>query len=73
MLVALPPGHPAAERDVVPIAALAAETWVSSTDRTCSLLLDHGAREAGFTRRSPSPPTTTARSAGWSWRVWASR
>src|SRR5215207_10393885 len=30
MLVALPPGHGAAARDVIPIAELAGETWVSS-------------------------------------------
>ena len=52
MLVALPPGHPAAARDVVPIAALADATWVSSADPTCELLLTHGAREAGFTPRT---------------------
>ena len=49
MLVALPPGHPAAAQDVVPLTALAGETWVSSSDPTCNLLLTHGAREAGFT------------------------
>ncbi len=49
MLVALPPGHPAAAHDVVPIAGLSDETWVSSSDPTCNLLLTHGAREAGFT------------------------
>jgi DNA-binding transcriptional LysR family regulator len=51
MLVALPPGHRAAERDVIPIAELAGETWVSSADPTCNLLLTHGAQEAGFTPR----------------------
>jgi DNA-binding transcriptional LysR family regulator len=48
MLVALPPGHPAAAHDVAAMAELAAETWVANTDRTCSLMLDHGARTAGF-------------------------
>jgi DNA-binding transcriptional LysR family regulator len=48
MLVALPPGHPAAERDVVTMGVLAEETWISNADRTCSLMLQHGAREAGF-------------------------
>jgi molybdate transport repressor ModE-like protein len=49
MLVALPPGHPAAAHDIVPLAELAGETWVSSADATCNLLLTHGARAAGFT------------------------
>jgi DNA-binding transcriptional LysR family regulator len=48
MLVALPPGHPAAGRDSVAMAELAHETWVSNTDRTCSLMLHHGAAAAGF-------------------------
>jgi len=48
MLVALPPGHPAAAHDVAAMPELSAETWISNTDRTCSLMLDHGARTAGF-------------------------
>jgi DNA-binding transcriptional LysR family regulator len=36
---------------VVAVADLAQETWVSSSDPTCNLLLTHGAREAGFTPR----------------------
>ena len=73
MLVALPPGHAAAEHDVVTMGELADETWISNTDRTCSLMLHHGAREAGSTRGSRSPRTTTARSAAsWS-RASASR
>ena len=51
MLVALPPGHPAAGQEVVALAGLVGETWVSSSDPTCNLLLTHGAREAGFTPR----------------------
>jgi DNA-binding transcriptional LysR family regulator len=49
MLVALPPGHPLADADPVPMEALAAETWVSSADPTCNRLLTHGAGRAGFT------------------------
>ena len=48
MLVALPPGHPQAGADPVPLAALAGETWVSSADPTCNRLLTHGAWRAGF-------------------------
>ena len=51
MLVALPPGHAAAGRDVVALADLRGETWVSSSDPTCNLLLTHGAGRAGFTPR----------------------
>jgi len=47
-LVALPPGHPAAARAIVPIAGLAQETWVASTDRMCAMVLEHGAHAAGF-------------------------
>jgi DNA-binding transcriptional LysR family regulator len=49
MLVALPPGHPLADADPVPMEALAAETWVSSADPTCNRMLTHGAGRAGFT------------------------
>ena len=51
MLVALPPGHPAAAGDTVAIAELAQETWISNTDRTCSLMLRHGTAAAGFEPR----------------------
>ena len=51
MLVALPPGHPLADGDPVPMAALAGETWVSSADPTCKRLLTHGAGRAGFAPR----------------------
>jgi DNA-binding transcriptional LysR family regulator len=51
MLVALPPGHPRAGDEAVPIAALAGETWVSSADPTCNRLLEHGAGRAGFVPR----------------------
>jgi DNA-binding transcriptional LysR family regulator len=49
MLVALPPAHPLADADPVPMAALAAETWVASQDPGCKRLLTHGAGRAGFT------------------------
>ena len=48
MLVALPPGHALAGADVVPLARLAGETWVSSADATCNRLLTHGAGRAGL-------------------------
>jgi DNA-binding transcriptional LysR family regulator len=51
MLVAVPPGHAAAGRDVIALADLRGETWVSSSDPTCNLLLTHGAGQAGFTPR----------------------
>ena len=51
MLVALPPDHPLAGEEVVPMARLAGETWVSSSDATCNRLLTHGAGRAGFTPR----------------------
>jgi DNA-binding transcriptional LysR family regulator len=51
MLVALPPGHPHAGADTVPLAALAGETWVASADPTCHRLLEHGAGRAGFVPR----------------------
>jgi len=51
MLVALAPGHPLAGEELVPLARLAAETWISSADRTCNRLLEHGAARAGFTPR----------------------
>ena len=51
MLVALRPDHAAAGREVVPLAELGGETWVSSSDPTCNLLLTHGAGRAGFTPR----------------------
>jgi DNA-binding transcriptional LysR family regulator len=49
MLVALPPGHPLAGDERVPMERLAGETWVSSADPTCKRLLIHGAGRAGFT------------------------
>ncbi len=51
LLVALPPGHALAGEQVVPMARLAGETWVSSADATCNRLLAHGAGVAGFTPR----------------------
>ena len=51
MLVALPPDHPLAGEEVVPMARLAGETWVSSADETCNRVLTHGAGRAGFTPR----------------------
>ncbi len=51
MLVALPPDHPLAGKEVVPMARLAGETWVSSADATCNRVLTHGAGRAGFTPR----------------------
>ncbi len=49
LLVALPPGHPLAGADPVPLDALAAETWVASRDPGCKRLLSHAAGRAGFT------------------------
>jgi DNA-binding transcriptional LysR family regulator len=49
MLVALPPAHPLAGADPVPLEALATETWIASQDPGCKRLLDHGAAQAGFT------------------------
>jgi DNA-binding transcriptional LysR family regulator len=47
-LVALWPGHPLAERESVPISALAAEPWVAPSD---SGLIARACAEAGFTMR----------------------
>jgi len=49
MLVALPPGHPEAGADPIPMARLAGETWISSADPTCNRQLTHSAGLAGFT------------------------
>jgi DNA-binding transcriptional LysR family regulator len=48
MLVALPPGHPAAGHDPVPVERLAAETWISSADPTCNRALSYAAGRGGF-------------------------
>ena len=51
MLVALPPGHPLAGAERIPLASLRAETWVSNADPTCNRLLAHHAGRAGFAPR----------------------
>jgi DNA-binding transcriptional LysR family regulator len=48
MLLALPPGHPAAGHDPVPVEALAGETWISSADPTCNRALTYAAGRGGF-------------------------
>jgi molybdate transport repressor ModE-like protein len=49
LVVLLPPGHPAAEEDVVPLAALATETWISgvSDDDPPHRAIVHAFQELG--------------------------
>ena len=65
MLVALPPGHSMAGREVVPMAQLSGETWISSADTPATGCSRTAPAARASRRASRSPRTTTAPSGGW--------